>query len=324
MVLLADNTRVSRAALALLCMQRHSWEQGVAMQAFYEMGQSDIVISLAREAVNRSLPDGRLATIGVIDAVTDSCATGEALLAACTMTGDSGLRNGYDALLHWALEDAPRSRKGVVYHLINTHEFWVDSMYMLPPYLASAGKYEEALINIFGYWEALYDPDARLMFHKWDEDTHTYIHPVHWGSGNGWAIAGIARVIGLLPESYQKEKQRLGSMGKTLVDSVLLHMRPDGLFHDVIDDKNTFVETNVTQMLAYSIFRGMMDGWLDKGYIPIVNTLRLAAQNKIDCFGFVQDVCGAPTFDKSGISPEAQSFYLMMETAAAQFEQRQF
>lgn len=320
--MLADNTQMSRAGLALLCMQRHSWEQGVAMQAFYEMGQLDIVISLAFEAVNRSLPDGRLATIGVIDAVTDSCATGEALLAACAASGDDRLCAGADALLYWALEGAPRSQKGVVYHLIETHEFWVDSMYMLPPFLAAAGKYDEALTNLFGYWEVLYDPDARLMYHKWDEDSRTYKHPVHWGSGNGWAVAAIARVFALLPESYQTEKKRLGNMGKTLVDSLLLHMRPDGLFHDEIDDENSFVETNLTQMLAYSIYRGMLDGWLDTGYAPIVNTLRMAAQNKIDYFGFVQGACGAPGFDKSGISPEAQSFYLMMETAAGQFDQR--
>lgn len=41
---------MKESALALLCMQRHSWEQGVCMQAFYEMGEGDVVIRLAKEA----------------------------------------------------------------------------------------------------------------------------------------------------------------------------------------------------------------------------------------------------------------------------------
>ena len=50
---------------ALLCMQRHSWEQGVAMQAMLETGDLPAVILMAHEAVNRQTADGRAATIGV-------------------------------------------------------------------------------------------------------------------------------------------------------------------------------------------------------------------------------------------------------------------
>jgi unsaturated rhamnogalacturonyl hydrolase len=36
--------------LALLTMQRNSWEQGVAMDAFFEQGDRDVVGALAKEA----------------------------------------------------------------------------------------------------------------------------------------------------------------------------------------------------------------------------------------------------------------------------------
>ena len=36
-----DHVRVKKAAKALMAMQRHSWEQGVAMQAFLEMGDME-------------------------------------------------------------------------------------------------------------------------------------------------------------------------------------------------------------------------------------------------------------------------------------------
>ena len=40
-----------KAAMALLCMQRYSWEQGTAMQAFLESGEDEIVLKMAKEAV---------------------------------------------------------------------------------------------------------------------------------------------------------------------------------------------------------------------------------------------------------------------------------
>ena len=112
-----------RAAGALFSMQRHSWEQGVAMQAFWELGDRDTVVRMAIEAVNRMLPDGRVAMPGALDGVTDPCAAGEALGHAARLTGRADLAAGCEALLRWALEKAPRSADGVVYHLTGSRQF---------------------------------------------------------------------------------------------------------------------------------------------------------------------------------------------------------
>lgn len=321
--MLLDNARLNRVALALLGMQRHSWEQGVAMQAFYELGQMDVVVALAREAVYRTMPDGRTAAIGAMESATDSCAAGEALMAAARATGDERLCSGAAALLHWALDTAPRSPAGVLYHLMAGRQFWADSFYMLPPYLAAAGYCDAALKNLYGCWDVLYDADAGMMCHIWDEETKTFPRAAHWGTGNGWTMAALSRVIALLPPAYAADKKRLSAMAKALVDRVILYMNADGSYHDIIDDPATFREINLSQMLAYTIYRGMLEGWLDDGYRSIALTLRHAAQGSVDGWGFVQDVCGAPSFDKPGISPEAQAFHLMMENAAAHFEARQ-
>lgn len=46
------------------------------------------------------------------------------------------------------------------------------------------------------------------------------------------------------------------SLFTSLLDGILSHQRPeDGLFHNVVDDGSTFVETNLAQMLAAAIFR---------------------------------------------------------------------
>lgn len=311
-----SNTTLGRAKLALLAMQRHSWEQGVAMQAFYEQGDSEVVTLLAKEAAYRAMPDGRAATIGVTDGVTDPCAVGEALLAAAKATDDPALKKGADDLLQWALHTAPRNAAGVVYHLTTSKQFWVDSLYMLPPFLAAAGEYAAALQNLYGYWDALYDPAARLMHHMWDDEARRFVRAAHWGVGNGWALAALARMRALLPAEYEQDRRRITEMAVTLIDGVLLYMRADGLFHDVIDDPATFVETNLSQMLAYTIFRGVRDGWLGDERLADATRLRQAVLGKVDRYGLVQGVCGAPTFDKPGVAPEGQAFFLLMEAVA--------
>ena len=314
-----DN-RQEKAARCLLAMQRHSWEQGCAMQAFYEWGRMEEVTALAYEAVYRRMEDGRLATIGVTDAITDPCSVGEALIAACRATNDPKLIEGKEALLQWALQKAPRNERGVLYHLNTSEQFWVDSMYMLPPFLAAAGCCAEALTNLSGYYEALYDKKAGLMCHMWDDAAKAYIRDAHWGSGNGWALASMARMIGLLPEEYADEIEKIKGMAGTLLERTLAYMRPDGLFYDVLDDETTFVETNFSQMAAYTIYRGMSDGWLPESLLPKAEKMRAAANSKMNEFGFICDVCGAPTFDKPGHSPEGQAFYLLMEHAARLYE----
>jgi rhamnogalacturonyl hydrolase YesR len=313
MITAADT--ITKAKLALLAMQRHSWEQGTAMQAFLEQGDMEIVIPMAKEAVYRRLPDGRAANIGGAGAVTDPCSVGEALLAACRSAGDAALREGYDELLAWALQKAPRNDKGVVYHVDSKPQMWSDSAYMLPPFLAAAGYFDEALINLYGYWEILFDTKAKLMSHIWDDGAKKFIRAAHWGGGNGWTLAAIARVYDLLPEGRGADREKLAAMGKTLADGVLAHIRPDFLFYDVVDDPASFVETNLSQMLAYTLYRAVHSKWLDASYLQTAEKLYNAALGKIDAYGLVRDCCGAPSFDKPGVAPEGQAFYLLMEAA---------
>jgi rhamnogalacturonyl hydrolase YesR len=45
----------------------------------------------------------------------------------------------------------------------------------------------------------------------------------------------------------------------------LKYQRPDGLFHN-ISNPDSFVETNLSQMVAYSIDTGIHGGWLPDSY----------------------------------------------------------
>jgi len=305
-----------RVKRALLAMQRYNWEQGVTAQAFLEAGDRDVAIALAMEGANRQIADGRCCHIGDSTAVTDPCAIGEALIFACEETGDPILCAARDRLLHWALHDAPRSPQGTVYHFLQGQLIWVDSMYMLPPFLARAGHFDEALRQLDGYWDALYLPEKGLLGHQWSDAEKRFIRRDAWAVGNGWAMAGMARVILLLPEDHE-DRPRLIDRVRGLIESALPHQMEDGAFHDVIDDPATFREVNFAQMLAYTIYRGVQGGWLDAALLPFAEKARAAALAEVDAYGLVRNVCGAPHFDKAGVAPEGQAFHILMEAARA-------
>lgn len=314
-----NNTTAGKVKQALLSMQRYSWEQGVAAQAFLEMGEKELVIQMSKAAVLNQLADGRLAAMGNISAVTDPAGIGEAVLYASEVTKDPELGSAVQKLINWLLEKAPRNRDGIIYHVIEKPQMWVDSFYMAPPFLSAAGYHQEALKQIKGYISLLFNSEKKLFSHIWDESKNDFARGDCWGVGNGWALAGITRVIATLPEEFNAEKHELINFVKTVLDSCLGYMRTDGLFHDVLDNKDSFIETNLSQMAAYAIYRGMKAGWLGDGYLAFAETMRNAAHAKVDDLGFVQGVCGAPFFDRPGIAAEGQSFFLLMEAAAQKF-----
>lgn len=306
---------IEKVKQAMLSMQRRAWEQGTAAQALLELGENNLVILFAKDAVVNQMKDGRLGLNGQDRPVADPASNGEPVLFAAKTTGDPELKNAADRMLTFLLEKAPKTRDGIIYHNYIENRIWVDAFYMVPPFLAIAGHPEEAVKQILGYRQRLLDSDTGLYRHMWDEDTQSFNRDALWGTGNGWAAAGMTRVIRALPESMKDKKEILAEFVREVIDACLKYQRSDGLFHDVLDDPSTFVELNVGQMLAYSIYRGVDEGWLDASYLTYADRIRQVAYNHVDKFGLVQKVCGAPNFDRQGTSVEAQAFFLLMEAA---------
>jgi rhamnogalacturonyl hydrolase YesR len=310
-----DAVLVHKAKTAMLSMQRRAWEQGVAAQALLESGERDLVVLFAKDAIVNQAKDGRLGLNGDKGPVCDPASNGEPALFAWKETGDPAFKAAADRMLDFLLYKAPRTREGLIYHNHIENQVWVDAVYMAPPFLAVAGQPEEAVKQVAGYRRTLRSPETRLYSHIWDEDRKDFQRKAYWGVGNGWAAAGMTRVVRALPASMGAQKDEIAGWIRDLVDACLEHQRPDGLFHDVLDDPKTFVETNAAQMLAYSIYRGVKGGWMPASYAEKAERLRAAAHAKLDAFGLVQGVCGAPNFDRSGTATEGQAFFLLMEAA---------
>ena len=309
--------RIERVKIATLGMQRYDWEQGTVAQAFLEMGEADLAISFARGAILRQ-EKGRFSVLKGNGPINDCSSVGEAVLFAAKQTGDPIFQKGADEMLNVIKTTNHTTSDGIIYHTQEPQKgIWSDATYMLPPFLAAAGEFLAAMKQIEGYRKYLYNEHDKLYSHMWDDEKKRLNRADYWGVGNGWSAAGMTRVIKMLPDSMLAEKKKLIGYTKDVIDGCLKYLRPDGLFHDVVNKPDSFIEVNLSQMLCYSIFRGVAAGYLDTSYLKPTEIMRKAANDKVDKLGYVHDVCGVPSFDHPYFAPEGQAFYLLMETAAA-------
>jgi unsaturated rhamnogalacturonyl hydrolase len=297
-----------------MAMQRRDWEQGIFAQAMLESGQREKLIQLTRAAMVQQTSDGRMGVVGS-GGPTDPAMGGAAYAQAAKWTGEPAMRQAVDRMLEWILHKAPRNPEGVLYHTFEAPQMWSDGINGAPPFLAAIGHFDEALKQIEGYRKLLFNPEKKLMAHIWDDGKQQLADPGFWGGGNGWTAAGLARVIRSLPVSRSRDRAKLARFAKDVIDGCLSNQRADGLFHDYVALPTTFVETNLAQMLAFAVYSGIKDGWLPATYRVLADQMRAAARTKIDEHGFVGGACSAPSFDRPGISTEAQAFCVMMEAA---------
>ena len=136
-------TMIQKVQTAMLSMQRRAWEQGVAAQALLELGETDLVVLLAKDAVVNQTKDGRLGLNGDNKPVADPSANGEPVLFAANVTDDATLKTAAGRMADFLIYKAPKTRDGILYHNYIENMIWADSMYMVPPFLAAAGYPQE-------------------------------------------------------------------------------------------------------------------------------------------------------------------------------------
>ena len=308
---------IERVWKALMAIQRQCWEQGMASQAAIAMGKIEETVMLAHDAVLRQGEDGRLALIENTIAIADPTASGKAVKAAFEWTKEEQYKTALDNMTEYILKRAPRSSNGAVYQLYDRNQVWVDSVGMVAPYLVMVGEADEAMAQVKAVEELLWNDEKQLFSHMYDDDSKSFEREAFWTSGNGWALYGMITMILELDETYSDEKAYLIKRFKALIDSMKNYQLPGGLFYDIIDDSDSFIETNGAQMFAYAVYTAVKNMVLSDDYLRYADKALKAARSKVDKFGFVQGAAGSPDFVKPGTSAEAQAFFIMMEVAAS-------
>ena len=147
-----------------------------------------------------------------------------------------------------------------------------------------------------------------------DLESGRYVRKKHWATGNGWALMGLARVAEAAGEAGRTDiRTEMASFLNRLLESMLALQMPDGRFHDILDEPDSFADGASALMTAAAIYRGILHGYVDPEHRTAAETAFRTVTEKVDGIGLIHEVCGCPDFVSPGTSAEAQAAYVMAD-----------
>ncbi|WNH13059.1 glycoside hydrolase family 88/105 protein [Thalassobellus suaedae] len=173
---------------------------------------------------------------------------------------------------------------------------WADDLYMSVPFLARMGKitgdekyFNDAIKQVVNFTKYLYDDHTGLFYHCY-YSANEQNGVAHWGRANGWVAVAQTELLNNLPTSHPKRKELITLLEKDII-GFSRWQNQTGLWHQVLDRNDSYLETSVTAMYIYAVARAVNEGWIDEHYIRVARDGWRALANKITEDGQMPDVC---------------------------------
>ncbi|KAK7014853.1 Six-hairpin glycosidase-like protein [Favolaschia claudopus] len=284
---------------------QHSWELGTRAQALLNLNVPNFsvftttglppptsvpsnttsaiapVFSIAHNVVTKlNASSGPTPLIVGDGAAGDPPSIGVAvLLANWTGQGSDGTDYAKAALnqLDYTLNVVPRTPDGAISHRAAQVQLWSDSVYMVPPFLAYYGLLtgnttlmDEAYNQIKLYRNYLRDSHANnlwqhIVLGTSGQDTGNDFG--HWSTGNGWAAAGMLRVLATMKnspfsKSFSSQQRDLGNWVKEIHSAMFAHIDNTNIFTNYADQpistSGMFYDAASTALIASTVYRAAL------------------------------------------------------------------
>lgn len=194
----------------------------------------------------------------------------------------------------------------------NKFWWWADALYMVMPVmtkmylLTGEVKYLDKLHENFLWSDSLmWDKEAQLYYRD-----GKYIWPKvttacdggksFWARGDGWVLAGLAKVLADMPRDYQ-HRHIFVQRFQQLAEGVARCQQPGGYWSRsmLCEDDAPGPETSGTAFFCYGLLWGVNHGYLDKAqYAPVIekawNYLSTKALQADGSIGYVQPIGEKP------------------------------
>lgn len=191
--------------------------------------------------------------------------------------------------------------------------WWCDALFMAPPVYArmTAQTGDERYLRAADeqWWrvfERLWSREHGLFFRDERFITRKTRHgkPVFWGRGNGWVVAGLARLLDAMPANWPS-RPRYIEVFKTMMASLARLQREDGLWPTSLLDDNdppgpeSTGSAFYTYAMAWGINHGLLDrdAWLPRATRAWAGLARLIQPNGL--LGFAQTAGDQPEPSKA-------------------------
>ena len=171
---------------------------------------------------------------------------------------------------------------------------WIDDMFMITAVQTLAfqvsrdRKYlERAAKEMVLYLDELQlkdGPDKGLFYHAPDV-------PYLWARGDGWMAAGMARLLKFLNGDCRYRSRIMKGYLAMMATLKEKQRQDNGLWEELLGDRNTWVETSGSGMFTYAFVVGVKRRWLGPEYAPLARKTYLSLVNQLDEYGNIRNVC---------------------------------
>ncbi len=237
----------------------------IGLSEMYEISGDPVYLDYIRDWVEHHLDRGYTLS------KSDQVVPGLLLLRLYKATSDPRYLEHAERIGHYVTEQALRTDEGGLIHFgpLGGKSMWIDSLFMLGPFLVELYQttgdtryLDEAVRQALIMYGHLQDRASGLCKHSWNESTGK-TNSAHWLRGNGWALAATAIILDAIPEGYDSKSSELlrrHFRGQAL--GLIKHQDPGGMWHTVIDEPETYIETSGTALVAFGLIRGVDAGVL--------------------------------------------------------------
>jgi rhamnogalacturonyl hydrolase YesR len=173
---------------------------------------------------------------------------------------------------------------------------WADDLYMGVPFLARMavltgdGRYfDDAARQVINFHRYLFDARTGLMTHNW------YSEPprpgvAFWGRANGWAVVAQVELLDRIPAGHPQRDTLLTLLRRHLVGLARYQGR-EGLWHQLLDRKDSYLETSASAMFTYAIAHAVNQGWLEPRYASIARRGWQGVASRVRPDGKIEGIC---------------------------------
>ncbi|CAI6084782.1 hypothetical protein PAECIP112173_04398 [Paenibacillus sp. JJ-100] len=239
----------------------------------------------------------------------DNCGSfGSAMLEAYTECKDPTILPIADRIADFMLTRLERRADGAFYRTCvgeyAENTMWADDLYMSTPFLVryarvtgNSAALDEAAKQFSLYRKYLFMPEYKIMSHVYDFK-YEQATQIPWGRGNGWTLFSLTEVLEALPEEHP-ERPALIAFFNELCEGYAALQNESGLWHQVLNNPQTYLEASCTAMFAYGFARGVRFGWFKDPALYITAAQRAwkgLVCNAIDRQGNVHGVCSGSRY----------------------------
>ncbi len=177
---------------------------------------------------------------------------------------------------------------------------WTDDMYMSIPFLAKMGKltgdrkyFDDAASQAIQMSARVFNPANGLYDHAWfegvDPDPRFY-----WARADGWALMAMAELLSVMPDDHP-DRPRILEIFRTAIRGVVELQGINGLWHQLLDRTDSYLETSASAMFTFAIARGVNRGWISPVYAPVAQVGWQAVATRVRETGEIDGICVGTT-----------------------------